>query len=154
MQSVCLLNCPLFFDVVGAMDQRAHRHHTQLILVCWHFDSSLAFAPHGASLSPLHVSINVPMWWGHHSYEYKQHSSSYYARSNYSRTCSTTEFIGELVPKQSFFVNLRIDCYLMIYLYLPIKERTSKGMEKALEAWRTSEDVRFKMEAQANSTSF
>ena len=32
--------------------------------------------------------------------------------------------------------------------------RTSKGVEKALEAWRTSEDVRNKMEAKTDSTSF
>ena len=42
----------------------------------------------------------------------------------------------------------------MIKLYLGTKERTSKGVEKALEAWRTSEDVRNKMEAQTDSTSF
>jgi hypothetical protein len=35
-----------------------------------------------------------------------------------------------------------------------MKERTSKGVEKTLEAWRTSEDVRIKMEAQTGSTSF
>jgi hypothetical protein len=29
-----------------------------------------------------------------------------------------------------------------------MKERTSKGVEKTLEAWRTSEDVRIKMEVQ------
>jgi hypothetical protein len=39
-------------------------------------------------------------------------------------------------------------------LYIGTKERTSKGMEKALEAWRTSEDVQNKMEAQTDSTSF
>ena len=39
-------------------------------------------------------------------------------------------------------------------MYLGIKERTSKGMEKALEAWRTSKDVRIKMEAQTDLTSF
>ena len=33
-------------------------------------------------------------------------------------------------------------------------ERTSKGVEKALEAWRTGKDVRIKMEAQTDSTSF
>ena len=32
--------------------------------------------------------------------------------------------------------------------------RTSKGVEKALEAWRTSKDARIKMEAQTDSTSF
>ena len=42
----------------------------------------------------------------------------------------------------------------MIKLYLGTKERTSKGLGKALLAWRTSEDVRNKMEAQTNSTSF
>jgi hypothetical protein len=31
---------------------------------------------------------------------------------------------------------------------------TNKGMGKTLEAWRTSEDVRIKMEAQTGSTSF
>ena len=31
---------------------------------------------------------------------------------------------------------------------------TSKDVEKALEAWRTSEDVRYKMEAQTDLTSF
>jgi hypothetical protein len=30
---------------------------------------------------------------------------------------------------------------------------TSKGVEKILETWRTSEDVRIKMEAQTGSTS-
>jgi hypothetical protein len=35
-----------------------------------------------------------------------------------------------------------------------MKERTSKGVGKTLEAWRTSEDVRIKMEAQTCSTSF
>jgi hypothetical protein len=35
-----------------------------------------------------------------------------------------------------------------------MKERTSKGMGKTLEAWRTSEDVRIKMEAQTGLTSF
>jgi hypothetical protein len=35
-----------------------------------------------------------------------------------------------------------------------MKERTSKGVEKTLEAWRTSDDVRIKMEAQTCSTSF
>ena len=35
-----------------------------------------------------------------------------------------------------------------------MKERTNKGIEKALEVWRTSEDVRIKMEAQTDSTSF
>jgi hypothetical protein len=35
-----------------------------------------------------------------------------------------------------------------------MKERTSKGMGKILEAWRTSEDVWIKMEAQTGSTSF
>jgi hypothetical protein len=35
-----------------------------------------------------------------------------------------------------------------------MKERTSKGVGKTLEAWRTSEDVRIKMEAQTGSTSF
>jgi hypothetical protein len=35
-----------------------------------------------------------------------------------------------------------------------MKERTSKGMGKTLEAWRTSEDVQIKMEAQTGSTSF
>ena len=39
-------------------------------------------------------------------------------------------------------------------MYLETKERTSKGTEKALEVWRTSEDVRNKMEAQTDSTSF
>ena len=42
----------------------------------------------------------------------------------------------------------------MIKLYLGTKERTNKGVEKALEVWRTSEDVWNKMEAQTNSTSF
>jgi len=32
-------------------------------------------------------------------------------------------------------------------LYLGTKERTNKGVEKALEARRTSKDVRIKMEA-------
>jgi hypothetical protein len=35
-----------------------------------------------------------------------------------------------------------------------MKERTSKGVVKALGAWRTSEDVRIKLEAQTGSTSF
>jgi hypothetical protein len=35
-----------------------------------------------------------------------------------------------------------------------MKERTSKGMGKTLEACRTSEDVRIKMEVQTGSTSF
>jgi hypothetical protein len=35
-----------------------------------------------------------------------------------------------------------------------MKDRTSKGVGKTLEAWRTSEDVRIKMEAQTGSTSF
>jgi hypothetical protein len=35
-----------------------------------------------------------------------------------------------------------------------MKERTSKGVGKTLEAWRTSEDVRIKMEAQTGLTSF
>jgi hypothetical protein len=35
-----------------------------------------------------------------------------------------------------------------------MKERTSKGVGKTLEAGRTSEDVRIKMEAQTDSTSF
>jgi hypothetical protein len=35
-----------------------------------------------------------------------------------------------------------------------MKERTSKGVGKTMEAWRTSEDVRIKMEAQTGSTSF
>jgi hypothetical protein len=35
-----------------------------------------------------------------------------------------------------------------------MKERTSKGVGKTLEEWRTSEDVRIKMEAQTGSTSF
>jgi hypothetical protein len=35
-----------------------------------------------------------------------------------------------------------------------MNERTSKGVGKTLEAWRTSEDVRIKMEAQTGSTSF
>ena len=39
-------------------------------------------------------------------------------------------------------------------MYLGIKEKTIKGVEKAFEAWRTSEDVRNKMEAQTDSTSF
>ena len=39
-------------------------------------------------------------------------------------------------------------------MYFGTKDRTSKGVEKALEVWRTSEDVRNKMEAQTNSTLF
>ena len=35
-----------------------------------------------------------------------------------------------------------------------MKERTSKGVEMALEVWNTSEDVRIKMEAQTDSTLF
>jgi hypothetical protein len=35
-----------------------------------------------------------------------------------------------------------------------MKERTSKGVGKILEAWRTSKDVQMKMEAQTGSTSF
>jgi hypothetical protein len=35
-----------------------------------------------------------------------------------------------------------------------MKERTSKGVGRTLETWRTSEDVRIKMEAQTGSTSF
>jgi hypothetical protein len=35
-----------------------------------------------------------------------------------------------------------------------MKERTSKGVGNTLEAWRTSKDVRIKMEAQTGSTSF
>jgi len=35
-----------------------------------------------------------------------------------------------------------------------MKERTSKGVEMAFEVWNTSEDVRIKMEAQTDSTSF
>jgi hypothetical protein len=35
-----------------------------------------------------------------------------------------------------------------------MKERTSKGVGKTLEAWRTSEDVQIKIEAQTGSTSF
>jgi hypothetical protein len=35
-----------------------------------------------------------------------------------------------------------------------MKERTSKGMGKKLEACRTSEDVRIKMKVQTGSTSF
>jgi hypothetical protein len=35
-----------------------------------------------------------------------------------------------------------------------MKERTSKGVGKTLEAWRTSEDIRIKMEAQTGSTLF
>ena len=42
----------------------------------------------------------------------------------------------------------------MIKLYLGTKERTNKGVEKALEVWRTSDDVWNKMEAQTDSTSF
>jgi hypothetical protein len=34
-----------------------------------------------------------------------------------------------------------------------MNERTSKGVGKTLEAWRTSEDVRIKMEAQTGSSS-
>jgi hypothetical protein len=34
-----------------------------------------------------------------------------------------------------------------------MKERTSKGVAKALGAWRTSENVRIKLEAQTGSTS-
>jgi hypothetical protein len=51
-------------------------------------------------------------------------------------------------------MHLRVVCYLMIWSYIGMKERTSKGMGKTLEAWRTSEDVRIKMEAQTGSTSF
>jgi hypothetical protein len=35
-----------------------------------------------------------------------------------------------------------------------MKERTSKDVGKTLEVWRTSEDVRIKIEAQTGSTSF
>jgi hypothetical protein len=35
-----------------------------------------------------------------------------------------------------------------------MKERTSKGVGKTLEAWMTSEDVRIKMEVQTGSTLF
>ena len=35
-----------------------------------------------------------------------------------------------------------------------MKERTSKDMVKDLEAWRASKDVRIKVEAQTESTSF
>jgi hypothetical protein len=35
-----------------------------------------------------------------------------------------------------------------------MKERTSKAVGKTLEAWRTSEDIRIKMEAQTSLTSF
>jgi hypothetical protein len=35
-----------------------------------------------------------------------------------------------------------------------MEERTSKGVGKTLEVWRTSEDVRIKMEAQTSSISF
>jgi hypothetical protein len=35
-----------------------------------------------------------------------------------------------------------------------MKERTSKGVGNTLEVWRTSEDVRIKMEVQTGSTSF
>jgi hypothetical protein len=51
-------------------------------------------------------------------------------------------------------MHLRVVCYLMISSYLGMKERTSKGVGNTLEAWRTSEDVRIKMEAQTGSTSF
>jgi hypothetical protein len=51
-------------------------------------------------------------------------------------------------------VHLRVVCYLIIWSYLGMKERTSNGVGKTLEAWRTSEDVRIKMEAQTGSTSF
>jgi hypothetical protein len=35
-----------------------------------------------------------------------------------------------------------------------MKERISKGVKKTFEAWRISEDVRIKIEAQTGSTSF
>jgi hypothetical protein len=48
---------------------------------------------------------------------------------------------------------LRIDCYLMIILCLEMKERSRRHMEEGLEAWRTSEGARIKMEAQTKLSS-
>jgi hypothetical protein len=48
---------------------------------------------------------------------------------------------------------LRIDCYLMIILCLGIKERSRRHMEEGLEAWRTSEGARIKMEDQTKLSS-
>jgi hypothetical protein len=48
---------------------------------------------------------------------------------------------------------LRIDCYLMIILCLGMKERARRHMEEGLEAWRTSEGARIKMEDQTKLSS-
>jgi hypothetical protein len=48
---------------------------------------------------------------------------------------------------------LRIDCYLMIILCLGMKERSKRHMEEGLEAWRSSEGARIKMEAQTKLSS-
>jgi hypothetical protein len=45
-------------------------------------------------------------------------------------------------------MNLRIDCYLVITLYLGTKKRTRRHIEEGLEAWRTNKGARVKMEAQ------
>jgi hypothetical protein len=50
-------------------------------------------------------------------------------------------------------MNLRIDCYLMIMLYLETKERTKRHKEHGLEVWRTSKGARVKKEVQTKSTS-
>jgi hypothetical protein len=48
---------------------------------------------------------------------------------------------------------LRIDCYLMIILCLGMKERSRRHIEEGLEAWKTSEGARIKMEAQTKLSS-
>jgi hypothetical protein len=48
---------------------------------------------------------------------------------------------------------LRIDCYLMIILCLGMKDRSRRYMEEGLEAWRTSEGARIKMEDQTKLSS-
>jgi hypothetical protein len=50
-------------------------------------------------------------------------------------------------------MNLRIDCYLVITLYLGTKKRTRRHIEEGLEAWRTNKGARVKMEAQTKLTS-
>ena len=48
---------------------------------------------------------------------------------------------------------MRIDCYLMMSLYLGTLEKTLDRLEKATEERRRCKDVHTKLEAQSNSTS-
>jgi len=51
------------------------------------------------------------------------------------------------------YMIFRIDCYLMIVLWLGTMERSLTHLRKSLKAWWTSKGVPVKLEAQSNSSS-